>query len=597
MSQKKTLRRFSNNAEFGSKNNGQNTEENRRSITNELKITMKILSFIFYTALCCVLFISIAAAQNKQSNIAVSAEDAEKWREDLRYMAEQMPKYHKNLFHTMSREQFDAAIKRLHERIPQLARHQIIVEMAKIVAMVGDGHTNIYPTRDQKIGFRALPVKLYLFKDGLFVRAAEREHARLVGARVTKIGNSSVEESIAKVQEMLGRDNEMGVRFFAPHLLVMPEILHAFGIVGDMENVPLLIEKGGKQETVTLKPAGLAEMLPPDTDTTWINKPNWVDLRDGATNPQPLWLRDPNNKFWFEYFPEKRIVYAQMNQGTNKENETIADFSKRLFAFVEANPVDKLIFDLRLNRGGNGQLFRPLELAIIKSKINERGKLFVLIGRSTWSASQFLLNNLEKYTNVIFVGEPSASKGNVYGDSRRITLPNSGMTVRVSVYYWQDWAPWDTRFWTAAEIAAEFSSEDYRTNRDPGMDAILNYSPKKSLTEVIDEALTKGGVELAVKSFRDFMAQPAHRYVGTEQPLLEGGQRLLNEKKPEQALELFKLNAEANPHSFRSYFALGEAYARTGNKELAILNLEKSLAINPKTYEVLMRLKELKQQK
>ena len=154
---------------------------------------MKILRSLFYILLCSILFTNIAPAQNKQSNIAVNAEEAAKWREDLRYMAEQMPKYHKNLFHTMSPEQFDAAIKRLHERIPQLARHRIIVEMAKIVAMVDDGHTNIYPTRDTKIGFRALPVKLYLFKDGLFVRAAEREHAALVGARVIKIGNFSVE--------------------------------------------------------------------------------------------------------------------------------------------------------------------------------------------------------------------------------------------------------------------------------------------------------------------------------------------------------------------------------------------------------------------
>ena len=119
---------------------------------------MKIFHFIFYTLVCSVLFINTAPAQNKQSNIAVNAEEAVKWREDLRYMADQMPKYHNNLFHTITREQFDNSIKRLHDRIPQLARHQIIVEMAKIVAMVGDGHTNIYPTRDTKIGFRALPV-------------------------------------------------------------------------------------------------------------------------------------------------------------------------------------------------------------------------------------------------------------------------------------------------------------------------------------------------------------------------------------------------------------------------------------------------------
>ncbi len=94
-----------------------------------------------------------------------------------------------------------------------------------------------------------------------------------------------------------------------------------------------------------------------------------------------------------------------------------------------------------------------------------------------------MANNLEKYTNCIFVGEPSGSKGNIYGDSRKITLPNSGMTVRVSVYYWQDWSPWDTREWTAPEITAELTSEDYRLNRDPAMEAVLNYVPQKTLSE------------------------------------------------------------------------------------------------------------------
>jgi hypothetical protein len=51
----------------------------------------------------------------------------------------------------MTCAQFETAIKCLQERIPSLARHQIIVELARIVAMVGDGHTNIAPTRDPKI--------------------------------------------------------------------------------------------------------------------------------------------------------------------------------------------------------------------------------------------------------------------------------------------------------------------------------------------------------------------------------------------------------------------------------------------------------------
>jgi hypothetical protein len=91
------------------------------------------------------------AQPSDRSGSAVGAVEAERWQEDLRHLAEEMPKRHKNLYHLMTCTQFETAIKCLQERIPSLARHQIIVELARIVAMVGDGHTNIAPTRDPKI--------------------------------------------------------------------------------------------------------------------------------------------------------------------------------------------------------------------------------------------------------------------------------------------------------------------------------------------------------------------------------------------------------------------------------------------------------------
>jgi hypothetical protein len=80
-----------------------------------------------------------------QSNIRIDSAEAREWRDDLHYLAETLPLVHKNAFHTVSREQFAAAVKRLDSRIPDLNRDQIIVEMVKIVAMIGDGHTRMEP--------------------------------------------------------------------------------------------------------------------------------------------------------------------------------------------------------------------------------------------------------------------------------------------------------------------------------------------------------------------------------------------------------------------------------------------------------------------
>lgn len=554
------------------------------------------------SVLCSMLLIVIALvnsaiAQDRPSSaLIVDKTEAENWREDLRYMAEQMPIRHKNLFHTMTRAQFDEAVKKLDERIPTLARHQIIVAMARIVAMVGDGHTNIAPTRDPKIGFRPFPLKLYFFKDGLYVRAGSREHSDVVGARIVKIGNVSTEQAYDAVRGIIGRDNEMDAKFFSPHLLVMPEILHALGLIDNMEEANFVVEIAGKQMTVELSPAGPAELLPPDTDTTWLSKPDWVDAREGAKQPTPLWLKDPQNKFWFEYIPGSKTVYVQFNQVGNKDGETIEAFSSRLVAFVEANPIDRFVLDLRLNRGGNGGLNRPLLRGIIKSnKIDQRGKLFTIVGRSTWSAAQFLVNELERYTNTIFVGEPTGGKVNSYGDSRKITLPNSGITVRVSTLWWQR-DERDTRQWTAPEIAADLSFEDYRKNIDTALEAVLSYVPQKPLPEILMEALSGKDHKLVTERFRTWKSDPINEYADVESQLNSLGYQLLAAKRMNDAITIFKLNAEAYPRSANAFDSLAEAYMNGGNKELAIQNYEKALQLDPKMESAVEALKKLRGQ-
>lgn len=76
----------------------------------------------------------------------------EQWREDLRYLAEQMPLKHKSLFHTMTEAEFRAAVARLHADIPKLNDDEIFIRLAQITALVQDGHTgfDLRPYRPPK---------------------------------------------------------------------------------------------------------------------------------------------------------------------------------------------------------------------------------------------------------------------------------------------------------------------------------------------------------------------------------------------------------------------------------------------------------------
>ena len=205
----------------------------------------------------------------------------------------------------------------------------------------------------------------------------------------------------------------------------------------------------------------------------------------------------------------------------------------------------------------------------------------MVIGRSTFSAAQFLVNELEQFTDAVFVGEPSGGKVNSYGDSRKITLPNSGLTVRVSTLWWQE-DERDQRQWKAPDIAVELGSSDYRNSVDPALEAILNYRPEPSVGARMAEALLTGDAAEAVRRYRAYRADPRYRYVDTEIELNALGYRLLEQKHFDQAIAVLELNAGEYPRSANVYDSLGEAYMLAGRKEPAIRNYRKSLELDPR---------------
>ncbi len=487
----------------------------------------------------------------------------EQWREDLRVMMAELPRRHRNLYHTTSAETFDSAAKALHARIPSLARHEIIHEMAKIVALASDGHTNISPTRDAAIGFRTLPVALYLFRDGLYVRAAHRIHADLAGARVLRIGDATADDAFARVRPYIGRDNDMGVKFFAPHLLAIPEVLHAAGLAPSPDSVLFELAVGDSTRAVWLRPVGAVDLMPADADVSWRRKQGWIDARDRASTPDPFWLsRDPEKVlWWFTTLPESKTVYAQINQVRNGPSETFAEFTQRLLSAIDSVQGDRLILDLRLNRGGNGVLLRPLVNGILKRpNVNERGRLIVLTGRSTWSAAQFLVDDLQKYADVTLVGEPAASKGNHYGDSRRITLPNSGITVRAATMYWQAWLPTDQRRWTAPDVAAGLSFSDYVRNEDPVLTTALGFVARPRLSDELRQAIATGDTAGARERLAAFREDSTHAYADARLSLDSAAMHFLERRDYDRAVAILELALMEYPDVPRAYANLSAAY-------------------------------------
>jgi tetratricopeptide (TPR) repeat protein len=518
---------------------------------------------------CLILFGLHACAQTSVSS--------QQWREDLRFLQTKVHQDYSNLFHKITAEEFDKAVETLYAKIPSMQDHEIKVGFAELVAMFGYGHTALWLTGwhyNEVNDFRQMPYNLYWFKNGIYIQGVQKEYEKALGAKVIKIENTPIDAAIEAVKPVVSSENDQFFKGIGLNYLGVPEVLHAKKIVTDMSKVTMTLEKGGKQFQMTFKPFK-SHGFPGAYGLVQTNG-DWVAAHP-PSNP-PLWLKDLNKPHSFEFVKDKNTLYVRQSTVLNAE-ETLEQFYSRVFQFIENNDVECLVIDLRLNGGGDNHNNRSVILGLIKSeKINQNGKFYVVLGRRTFSAAQNFVNELENYTEAIFVGEPTAENVNFYGDANFETLPNSKLRVRLSWAWWQDKNPRDTRQWTAPHIPVELSFEDYAKNHDPILNAIF-------LSSDLEKQLSDPSIASEPVKFKNailkYANNPAYNFFSFESKINSYGYELVKENKLQDAVSIFSLNAEMYPDSPNVWDSLAESYWRSGNTAKAKELYNKVIEMDP----------------
>jgi hypothetical protein len=404
----------------------------------------------------------------------------EGWRYDLAVLAREV---HRKGFNprldvnrTVSREQFDQKVRQLHDAIPELSDGRVILELMKVMVFPDDGHTAVWPVGEHPLFRASLPLRFFWFEEGLYVTAADPRHKGLLGCRVVTIDGRPAEEVLEGTAPYINRDrgNPIKTKVSAPYAIRKVGVLHAAGLAKRPDRVTLTVrdQAGAEKEVDVAADAKEAEI--------WNTLPapaTWVTFASTLEDP-PLYVRHMDRFQWFEHLPAKKTVYFQFNKVLNDEKEPLARFCERLLKFIDENEVEKLVIDMRWNNGGNTLLGQPLLLGLIANKkVNQRGKLFVIIGRRTYSAAQNMATYFERYTNVTFVGEPTGSSPNFVGEEVPVTLPYSKVMANVSHLFWQSSWPHDQRIWLAPHVYVPPTFKDFRAGRDAALEAILEPPP------------------------------------------------------------------------------------------------------------------------
>ena len=145
----------------------------------------------------------------------------------------------------------------------------------------------------------------------------------------------------------------------------------------------------------------------------------------------------------------------------------------------------------------------------------------------------------------------------------------------------KDWEKWSS---------PNISSENWITQ----VYESLTKQGKISIAEPFTRAVMEHGIDAAVEQYHELKQNQPDVYDFSENILNMLGYQLLWREMTEAAIEVHRVNIEANPDSANPYDSLGETYEASGQLELAIESYEKALERNPETPSAIEALKRLK---
>ena len=387
--------------------------------------------------------------------------------EDAAYFQDRLREVHPNLYRVNTRSDWESAYQELTGGLDDAAYSEFVVGISKFAALAADGHTNFVPFYVPNPGFEIrLPVRFYVFKDGVYVIAATSGSSEALGGKVVSINGHSIRRVLGGLSTLIGGDNPQWALRWAPTLLQTPLYLEGLGFgAGDA---------AGPQGFKLKSPSG--EIIDLSLQAEDLSEVEWTDARATVSPQKDIpYSFESDRAFDFTYWPEVDTVYAVYNQVRDEEDETVAQFAQRLFSFIETRQAERLILDMRNNGGGNNYLNQPLLHGMISSSVNQPGRLFILTGRRTFSAAMNLVTRAERHTQALFVGEPTAAAPNHYGDPVLEQLPKTGLSYIASTLYWQDAQPDDKRRWIYPDIPVQENFNDWLNGHDGAIAAALAY--------------------------------------------------------------------------------------------------------------------------
>jgi hypothetical protein len=417
---------------------------------------------------------------------------AEQMQEGIQLLVNTIQTRHPNPYRHFSKKEWDERTNAALNRVGILDEVSYYMELRELAGMAADVHTSVYPLAGSNVLKDVYALRFWYFEDGLYIRAAASDYEHLIGAKVIAVGQKPIEQAWNKIIDKMSTENEWMSTYMAQFHMQFPAYLNALGLSDSPRGGKWTLRMpNGEVQEVYLKATDSHGYLGVIGTSLGIESPKGWKQGHDKQKEQPLWLRNRDENYWYQYLPEHGAVFMQFNIPRN-HGKRWSNFLNEMFESIRQNgDVKRLIIDLRHNEGGWAYMSQALTQGVIQTpKINKPGHLYVLTSRVTQSAGISISVELERQTYAIFVGEPGGAHPNFYngpmGNHPPNALPGTDIVFRVSTVLIQESDALDNRCFIAPDIPAPMTYDHYSNGQDPVLRAALNFPSEEGRKFFVD---------------------------------------------------------------------------------------------------------------
>lgn len=384
---------------------------------------------------------------------ALPPEAQQAWQEDLSVYARELEARHIDLFHTLSREQFETGLSAIRADLPILTEPELIARLMTLHHQIGDGHTAI-PLWG--FGYARFPVTIAIFEDGFMISGVRDQDAAFLGGVIEQINGRSTDEVLRRLAPLAPFvDNEGSLRLRTSAYLPVAALLHAVGLSDDAETLSLRVRTDAGLETLTL-PALVADAYGPSIQST-------ISYRS-AFEPEDILSEAPGLTYVYE--PEYALGIIRIERYPSPPE--MDRFAAEVVDSMRQSQGRNLMIDLRQNYGGD--FYTGLRLAHQLNQLDGvdwRQGVYVLTSPLTFSAATGNAAQFSDILNARRVGEPTGANPCGYQDMGRFNLPNSNLGITYSKRHYCFAEPVNGAL--PPDIAIPITMEHWRNTEDAAL--------------------------------------------------------------------------------------------------------------------------------